>query len=342
MPIKGLTDRGFVSFPKIGDIRKGAEKETNRPGKDLTYFRAVFPEDESDAAAAFYAAYGDEPREINILLPFDSIEQNWETWQEEYTASALQHRCDGETCVMWRDDDGEMQYTAKPCPGGCEETGRLKIIVPELRRLAYLVVHTTGIWDLSEITANLNALKALTRNGIKGIPLVLKRRPRMVSTPRANGKRVRQEKWMLSVEADQAWVEQQLQAMTTAALPAPPMPQAEAEAVLAESHHLLHDGEQMDSVTGEVVEGVADWDDFNQQDAEPPEPPEKKELVAAMGHILDSGKVLGTLNDRELGKILEQIDELSTPTEKMLVVKGHVEVLLSYLAAQQAESEAKL
>jgi len=183
MPIKGFTDQGFVSFPKIGDIRKGAEKEPNKPGADLTYFRAVFPEDEGGAAATFARVYGDEPREVNVLLPFDEIERCWETWQEEHTAGALQHRCDGETCVMWRGEDGEMQFTPKPCPGGCVPQGRLKVIVPELRRLAYLVVHTTSVWDIHEITANLNALKGLTRNGIKGIPLVLKRRPRKISTP---------------------------------------------------------------------------------------------------------------------------------------------------------------
>lgn len=218
MPIKGLTDRA-PQFPKIGDIRKGAPKTSNRPGKDLTYFRAVFPEDEANAAAAFLDAYGAEPREINILLPFPDTDRNFEAWQEEYTASALIHRCDGETCVIWRDADGQMHHTPKPCPSGCKPTGRLKVIIPELRRLAYVEVHTTSVWDIAEITANLDSLAKLTRNGVSGIPLVLKRRPREISTPRQGGKRARQTKWLLSIEAEPKWVDAKLTAMKLEALP---------------------------------------------------------------------------------------------------------------------------
>jgi len=339
MPIKGFTDQGFVSFPKIGDIRKGAEKEPNKPGADLTYFRAVFPEDEGGAAATFARVYGDEPREVNVLLPFDEIERCWETWQEEHTAGALQHRCDGETCVMWRGEDGEMQFTPKPCPGGCVPQGRLKVIVPELRRLAYLVVHTTSVWDIHEITANLNALKGLTRNGIKGIPLVLKRRPRKISTPRGNGKRVRQEKWLLSVEADQQWVEQQLGAMARAALPATVESDADAEAVLLENRRLLRGDGEVDLVTGEVV--GPDWDEVPDEDEEDPPDEYTIRLNEAMAYTLDSGRRLGQLTDIELNEVLDKITALDNPNQKMLTVKGHVEFLLGYLAKLQGESAGR-
>lgn len=218
MPIKGLTDR-LPQFPKIGDIRKGAPKTEGRIGRDLTYFRAVFPDDERDAAATFLEAYGAEPREINILLPFPEIARNFEAWQEKHTAGALQHRCDGETCVAWRDEDGKMHRTPTPCPGGCKPVGRLKVIIPELRRLAYIEVHTTSIWDIVELAKNLKSLAKLTHNGISGIPLVLKRRPRKISTPRKGGKRVRQEKWLLSIEAGPQWVDAKLTAMRLEALP---------------------------------------------------------------------------------------------------------------------------
>ena len=64
MPIVGLTDQKRPSFPKIGDIRKGAEKGKNQPGKDLTYFRYVPIEGEEEAAQAFGARYRDQPREV--------------------------------------------------------------------------------------------------------------------------------------------------------------------------------------------------------------------------------------------------------------------------------------
>lgn len=256
MPIKGLTDKRAPTFPKIGDIRKGAPKPANGGiGKDLTYFRAVFSEGETKAAAKFAEIYPDEPREINIFLPFDDIDRNFEAWRERHTASALQCRGDGEMAIVWRDDKGEIQREYKQCPAkpceGCKETGRLKIIVPELRRLAYLIVHTTSKWDIIELTANLNALKKLTGDGLKGIPLVLKRRPRIISTPRGNGKRVRQEMWLLSIEADPRWVDAQLKAMEIAALPSSTAPPELPEVVDSTESAI-------DEETGEVL---GEWDE---------------------------------------------------------------------------------
>jgi len=253
MPIKGLTDRRAPTFPKIGDIRKGAKKtQDDRPGKDLTFFRYAPLEGEEEAAAAFAAVYGNEPREINILLPFDEIERNFDAFMERHTAGALQCRGDGETCFMWRDDEGKMHHTPKQCPAesceGCKETGRLKVIIPELRRLAFVTVHTTSKWDIQELTNNLRALKSMTGNGLRGIPLVLKRRPRKVSTPRAGGKRVRQEKWLLSIEADQSWVEAQLEAMRIQALPE----------VVAD----------IDTVTGEIIEIEEELEQETETDSE--------------------------------------------------------------------------
>jgi hypothetical protein len=219
VPIKGLTD-GAPTFPKLGDIRKGAKKtRPDRPGQDLDHFRAVFPEEEAEAAARFFEEYGDEPKELNIILPFHEIDRVFETWQEEYTAGALIHRCDGETTTLWRDEGGTLHHEPKACPGGCVPVGRLKVIIPELRRLAYVVVHTTSKWDLDELSRNLRALQQLTGGQIAGIPLVLKRRPRNVSTPGKDGKRVRRVKSLLAIEADAAWVDAKIGEMRRLALP---------------------------------------------------------------------------------------------------------------------------
>ena len=281
MPIIGLTDR-TAQFPKIGDIRKGAAKTGNAPGRDLDHFRAVFPEDEAEAAAVFVLAYGDKPREINVLLPFAEIDRNFEAWREEYVAGGLVHRCDGETCVIWRDAQGEMRRTPKPCPGGCKATGRLKVIIPELRRLAYIEVHTTSVWDIVELTANLESLSKLTRNGISGIPLVLKRRSREISTPvpKEPGKRARRTKWLLSIEAEPRWVDAKLTAMQLEALPlGAQLPALAAPAVI--------DTDFEDDETGEVAAG--DWDegvfeDAEKQDEPTPEPePEPEPAILPRG-----------------------------------------------------------
>ena len=91
MPIKGLTGRQ-PQFPEIGQLRKGAAKpeNSNRPGKDLTYFR--FTSEIDGVEATFESVYGDEPSMVNVFLPFRSVDENMDAWQEEWVASGLTPR----------------------------------------------------------------------------------------------------------------------------------------------------------------------------------------------------------------------------------------------------------
>jgi hypothetical protein len=223
MPIKNLTDQK-AAFPRLGILRKGAPKPKNgnKPGEDLTYFR--FVSEDPDAVRAFYDAYGAEPRRINVYLPFASKDENLETWMEEWGAGSLKHRCDGEICVLWQDDSGLYHTEPKPCPGNCKATGRLMVIVPELKRLAYVQVLTTSQWDCIELAANLAAAEDAVRHmerDLRGIPFVLSRTPRLVSTPPRDGggKRIRAEKWLLHLEPAPSWVALQIEAARRMALP---------------------------------------------------------------------------------------------------------------------------
>jgi len=246
MPIKNLTNKN-PAFPEIGQIRKGAPKQGNKPGKDLPYFRVVFDEAETAAAATFRKVYGEKPVEINILLPFNELERVWEAWLEAYTAGRMVARADGEKFIYLLDTEtGEVvvrngvdvntgqprpyvegqpvgYYTDKRGqrqPIYCKPVGRLKVVIPELRRLAYLTVLTTSIHDIANLDAQLNALQRVSGGRIAGIPLVLRRRPKKVSVPKPDGTRVRMTKYLLSIEADERWVRQAVAAMEAAARPA--------------------------------------------------------------------------------------------------------------------------
>ena len=227
MGIKGLTDRA-AQFPCIGQIRKGAPKPADgkKPGADLKWFRVEFDEREAVSAEVFAKHYGPKPTEVDILLPFNSVEENFEAWRETYVAGGLVHRCDGER--IWYEIDprtGEKLVTngvpEKRCDGHreCKPTGRLKVLIPQLQRLAYLTVMTTSLHDIMNLSRQLEAL--LQINGkLAGVPLKLRRRPVMISTPSGEGgKRARREKWLLSIEADPHWVKAKLLAMKAAALP---------------------------------------------------------------------------------------------------------------------------
>ena len=65
----------------------------------------------------------------------------------------------------------------------------------------------------------MKAFKQLNGGIIKGIPLVLRRRPKGISVPKTDGTRVRMQKWLLSIEADPEWVKGKLIEVKTLALP---------------------------------------------------------------------------------------------------------------------------
>lgn len=241
MSIKGLTDRG-LSFPEIGQIRKGAKKTTNAPGKDLTYFRTEFDEKETKAAETFYRIYGDKPQAIRIILPFNEIDRMWDAWLEAYTAGRMVARSDGEFYTYRVDTKtgeiivknginvktGQKEPYLEDVPAGydykgnkvfCKPVGRLKVILPELERAAYLTVMTTSIHDIANISDQLRAFATLNRGQIAGIPLILRRRPKAISVPKKDGGRARMKKYMLSIEADPEWVKMALQETKRLALP---------------------------------------------------------------------------------------------------------------------------
>jgi hypothetical protein len=238
-PIIGLSDRG-LSFPEIGQIRKGAKKTENRPGADLTYFRVEFDEREKKAAETFNEIYkGGKPANIRIILPFNEIDRVWEAWLEAYTAGRMVARSDGEKYIYLVDtktgdaivQNGEPYTKYDPkIPAGydyqnkpvfCKPSGRLKVIIPELARAAYMTVLTTSIHDIAEISAQLEAFSRLNKGRIAGIPFILRRRPKKISRPDSKDKtkRVRVEKWLLSIEADPEWVKAMLIEMKSLALP---------------------------------------------------------------------------------------------------------------------------
>jgi hypothetical protein len=297
-----------MAFPEIGRVRKGAKKTDNAPGRDLTYFRVEFDEKETEAAALFHAKYKEQPTEINVILPFDEIERCWDAWLEAYTAGRMVARSDGEKYLyLVNTDTGEVvikngyperaykenevigtwrnRKTGKDEPIKCKPAGRLKVIIPELARAAYLTVLTGSIHDIANISAQLAAFKAVNNGRIAGIPLVLRRRPKPISTPKPDGSRARYIKWMLSIEADPQWVKAMLMESKRLALP------GNGTALLE---------------TGEIPSAGPEWEDAQFVDENEEEPFSEAELDRDIEPLFD-----------------EEIEQIPTmPTDSKSVVYG--------------------
>ena len=185
--IHGLTGVD-ASFTQVGTLHKGDKKGERGPGADLEYFR--FEEKAEGVKAAFVKAYGDRPTKINALLPFQTTDQNFQTVMEHHKAgSGLRHRCDGKFVLLQLGANGKYQmpeYGTVVCPGECRPYGRLKMIIPALGRLAYVMLQTTSVHDIREIDKNLRAIERV--NGrLNGIPVIIERFHTTIYAPGKGG-----------------------------------------------------------------------------------------------------------------------------------------------------------
>ncbi len=234
--IRGMTTNRQPRPERIATLRKGGEKGSNRPGQDLDHFRLV-PVDPKDTALveAFHAEYGKQPNHIEVYLPHASASENFQAWMEEYSASQLVHRCDGEQVYAYN-ALGELAPTGERCPyaagrertsrnPGCKQVGRLEVIIPALvtqaGRFGIVTVATTSIHDIIGLSQTLEFFERMAGGDLRGTTFVLSRVPREISTPKPDGTRARRPKWLLSLQPASQWVMRQLQAPTQQTLAAP-------------------------------------------------------------------------------------------------------------------------
>jgi hypothetical protein len=224
-----LTDKG-ESFPEIGKIRKGMKIKKNKPDgstiempTDLEYFRVVFHKGEDDSRSRFVNYYKEQPDEIDVLLPLDA-EDVWYAWIEAFSRGRMIAQSDGEYFRYMRDqnlnvvvrnwldeDQKKVPYTGER---GDEQVvngikmkprGLLKVVVPQLERFAYLTLITHSYEDIDNLSQQLKSIYRMS-NIMGGVPLVLRRKPRMKTVPGGNGRTFRKEMWMVSIEAKEEWV----------------------------------------------------------------------------------------------------------------------------------------
>lgn len=291
MPIKNLTDFVLPAFPRLGKLRKGgpsvtktnaAGKSYNSYGPELDHWRLA--SERADVTAAFTAAYGPQPKVVNVFLPHAALDDNWSTWREEWSAGGLIHRCDGETMSIWRTPRGTYEQGAKPCPHqgqekpACKPVGRLTVIVPELWQaglVGYITFETHSLNDLLAIQATLLAVqeaRAGHPRGMQGVPMVLRRVQEIISTPGTDGQRVRRTKWLAKLEPAADWVALQLEAARRMAYG--------DERLLTDGRTIegiarLTDGRTVDTATGEIIDDdePEDGDFEGEPTPEPPAPP---------------------------------------------------------------------
>lgn len=255
-----VTIKETAAFPEIGQVRKGAAKtEQGYVCKDLKdKFRVIFfAGDENQASRArFLEAHPNAVEagpdilidRLTVFLPFPDPMACFDSWYEAYTAGRLVARADGEKFIRWVDTkSGEVKVnngepftpfergmavgsyvnrkTGKTETIHAKATGRLRVVLPELARLAYLTVYTTSIYDVVRLTEQLRAIHWISqflphRTGVAGIPLELSRRLVDVTWVQADGSAKRVKHGLLNIEIERGWVERMFTSLAGMALPA--------------------------------------------------------------------------------------------------------------------------
>ena len=205
--IAGLSEARRL--PRIGKIRLGT-KVLSRAGKEipkeLEYF--LLPEPGADEApsvreafARFRKAYGERPREIEVVLPHEEVSVFFPQRYKCYGASGL--RCVGDGVTAERigramgkegEEAGEFFEVACPTPDecdfahahGCRPVGSLFVILPRVSLGGCFQIDVSGVNSILNVNSAIDHIRSVcgrvaglvVRRGDEVfVPLILKRVP---------------------------------------------------------------------------------------------------------------------------------------------------------------------
>lgn len=207
MPIYGLTDVP-ESYLKLGQIRKGAPKNENAPGKDLDYFRVTFLKNIINNVnygellqKRFLEVYGEKPAALNIQFANDMNmvwDANYECYKQGGYYAGVGSSKDGLYWIFYRDfNTAEVHISggrsrtnygdellAKPInlreplykntkgePFFLEPVGRLQVVIEELANIVvgYFEFRPESPRDIRQISAELGLYEKMARQVGKSI-----------------------------------------------------------------------------------------------------------------------------------------------------------------------------
>jgi hypothetical protein len=218
MPIQGLTTRNQYNrnraIPRLGKLRKGEEKQGNRPGKDLDYFRVDFEPQYEFLRDVFEGLYTKEPKEFKVKLIGNTVEQVFPTYYEEWNATTLLHQCDGEKQNIHYDTN-DMKYSKnaisclspdKDTPKcGCGRIGRLTVMLPDLvdatQIMGAFTIETHSVHDIIQLFNSLMLLEEQLGK-LMWLPVTIGRANQEKSYQQQNGKRGKKMYSLLYVRYD--------------------------------------------------------------------------------------------------------------------------------------------
>jgi hypothetical protein len=219
MAVKGLTDRRRL--PRIGKVRLGYRDERGVPHA-LDHF--CVREDSStsrSAVEAFLEVYKTEPRELDIMLPTDDVEdwcdpfyrmfsQSWkavcrgdgEVAEAKWDPNQDGPRPQGLDAGTWANKHTQawvprtIPCAAELCPMQSGERPQCRLslnfffLLPKVRGIGAWQLDTRSIHGVRALLDSVALIRSVTGGRIRGLPLQLRLVPREVAPPNVKKKTV--------------------------------------------------------------------------------------------------------------------------------------------------------
>jgi len=183
---QGLAETHKIKIGKLGDERTAGSGKKYRLPTKLDHFLVTKTtrgkEGNFEVDQAVMDAIGKEPKCIDIMLPFDSVEMNFPTAYQFYIGKQKKCQGDGETATRYNKDgtsqvvpcDPETCQYAKQDKSPCKVYGRLHCMLSKALRLGGVAVLRTHGWhSVSNILNGLDMIASQTGGILRGIPLRL-------------------------------------------------------------------------------------------------------------------------------------------------------------------------
>jgi len=156
---------------KLGEVIPTKDGKSTKP-KSIDYFRL----DESTAQSPsivdqFYKNYGDKPKELNIIFPFNSIKWIIDDYFKRYSFKKLLCKGDGESCSKFDEKSENMidsDCLGPDCPyvsnKQCKRIGTLRFMLPEISSIGYFQIDTSSYNSIVNIRGVLKSMLELSAN----------------------------------------------------------------------------------------------------------------------------------------------------------------------------------
>ena len=277
MPIYDLVDSDVSGrLPEIGRLRKGAPYDPNagKAPQEIDYFRFV-PSNEADTEllALFEEKYGKDPKVIeNVYLAYAEVDQSFDAWNKEYVTAGLLRMCDSRNIALEWNEDAEklnswmdweenkrpkcLKLQNKPC--NCRAVGTLHLWLPDLQRIGSVVMPTSSINDIKNISGTLQFLDNLvkqTDGNLRQIPMRLSRYLKEITVSYVDKqgvkRRSKQPKHLVKIEPSPIWVSKMMVQNTVSMVAKPDVKQLTEKPEELDEHIELLDGAQPEQIERE-------------------------------------------------------------------------------------------